>query len=87
MVAAGPGVAAAAYLEPQVRQAGTAAAGGSRGRVGSQALRLCLAQQQATHAPHRSAQPPRCPSDLRDGPGGSKLIGKQIDYHSFESIL
>lgn len=26
-------------------------------------------------------------ADLRDGPGGTKLIGKQVDYHSFESIL
>lgn len=26
-------------------------------------------------------------ADLQDGPGGTKLIDKQVDYHSFESIL
>ncbi len=35
--------------------------------------------------PHAPQHPPT--ADLRDGPGGTKLIGKQVDYHSFESIL
>lgn len=52
-------------------------------------LYLLQIQNAAAQLPLRSAPlvplPP--PADLQDGPGGTKLIGKQVDYHSFESIL